>query len=197
MSKRHILTHETPDDELFMHMQSSEEGAFEVIYERYHKLLYSLAYKYLKSKELSQDAVQHVFLKFWETRSVLTVQINLKNYLYTMLKNFVLNEIRDNIHMLEKSYEMAQFADEYEDELLEQLKETEMSEQLYKAINKLPEQKRRVCLYKLEGNVSNREIAKKMNISVPTVKTHYSQAIRILREYLEKLFSLFFAIVWF
>ncbi|UKI47213.1 MAG: LuxR C-terminal-related transcriptional regulator [Phocaeicola vulgatus] len=48
----------------------------------------------------------------------------------------------------------------------------------YQAIDHLPKQKRQVCLYKLKGNLSNQEIADKMNISVPTVKTHYAQAIK-------------------
>ncbi|MDR3245448.1 MAG: LuxR C-terminal-related transcriptional regulator, partial [Prevotellaceae bacterium] len=49
------------------------------------------------------------------------------------------------------------------------------------AINNLPEQKRRICLLKLDENLKNEEIAKRMNISLNTVKTHYMQALRQLR----------------
>lgn len=74
MSKRQSDTVEMSDDELLLRFKGGEEeDVFSAIYERYHKLLYVLAYKYLKSKELSQDAVQHVFLKFWEARSVLII----------------------------------------------------------------------------------------------------------------------------
>ena len=70
-----------------------------------------------------------------------------------------------------------------------------MMEHFYQAIEHLPEQKRQVCLYKLKGNLSNQEIADKMSISVPTVKTHYAQAIKILRTHFERLF-LFLLYLW-
>lgn len=181
------------DEGLLTLIQQNNEKAFASIYSRYHKLLYVLAYKYLKDKELSKDAVQHVFLKLWESRSLLSIQVNLKNYLYTMLKNHVLNEIRNNLTALEKIYELSQETVEYEEKILERLEEKELSDQLYRAIDQLPEQKKLVCLYKLKENLSNQEIADKMGISVPTVKTHYSQAIKMLREHFDKILALILA----
>ena len=154
------------DEDLLTSLRQGSEDAFTVIYERYHKLLYVLAYKYLKSTYSSEDAVQQVFLKLWEARSLLMVNVNLRNYLYTMLKNHVLNEIRNNNSAVEKNYEIVQSAPEYEDELLIKIEEQDMMSHFYQAIDHLPEQKRQVCLYKLKGNLSNQEIADKMNISV-------------------------------
>lgn len=183
------------DEDLLASLRQGSEDAFTVIYERYHKLLYVLAYKYLKSTYSSEDAVQQVFLKLWEARSLLMVNVNLRNYLYTMLKNHVLNEIRNNTSAVEKNYEIVQSAPEYEDELLIKIEEQDMMSHFYQAIDRLPEQKRQVCLYKLKGNLSNQEIADKMNISLPTVKTHYAQAIKILRTHFERLF-LFLLYLW-
>ncbi|WP_297902893.1 RNA polymerase sigma-70 factor [uncultured Parabacteroides sp.] len=183
------------DEDLLTSLRAGSEDAFTVIYERYHKLLYVLAYKYLKSTYSSEDAVQQVFLKLWETRSLLMVNVNLRNYLYTMLKNHVLNEIRNNNSAVEKNYEIVQSTPEYEDELLVKIEEQDMMSHFYQEIDHLPEQKRQVCLYKLKGNLSNQEIADKMNISVPTVKTHYAQAIKILRTRFERLF-LFLLYLW-
>ena len=183
------------DEDLLTSLGQGSEDAFTVIYERYHKLLYVLAYKYLKSTYSSEDAVQQVFLKLWEARSLLMVNVNLRNYLYTMLKNHVLNEIRNNNSAVEKNYEIVQSAPEYEDELLIKIEEQDMMSHFYQAIDHLPKQKRQVCLYKLKGNLSNQEIADKMNISVPTVKTRYAQAIKILRAHFERLF-LFLLYLW-
>lgn len=183
------------DEDLLASLRQGSEDAFTIIYERYHKLLYVLAYKYLKSTYSSEDAVQQVFLKLWEARSLLMVNVNLRNYLYTMLKNHVLNEIRNNTSAVEKNYEIVQSAPEYEDELLIKIEEQDMMSHFYQAIDRLPEQKRQVCLYKLKGNLSNQEIADKMNISLPTVKTHYAQAIKILRTHFERLF-LFLLYLW-
>ena len=190
MHKRFLSISGQTDDELLILLQKGNERAFTAIYERYHKLLYVLAYKYLKDNETAKDAVQQIFLKLWESRSLFSIHINLRNYLYTMLKNHLLNEIRNNYTALEKNYELAQETIEYENEILSKLEEKEMTEQLYRAIDSLPEQKKAVCLYKLKDSLSNQEIAEKMQISIPTVKTHYSQAIKLLREHFDKLLIL-------
>lgn len=187
--------HFDSDDDLLVSLRQGSKEAFTVIYERYHKLLYVLAYKYLKSSYASEDAVQQVFLKLWESRSLLMVNVNVRNYLYTMMKNHVLNEIRNNNSAVEKNYEMMQSSPTYEDELLARLEQKDMLSYFYEAIERLPQQKRQVCLYKLKENLSNQEIARKMNISVPTVKTHYAQAIKILRTLSERLF-LFLLYLW-
>lgn len=181
---------EYTDEQLLSLLKRSNENAFTVIYNRYNRLLYVLAYKYLKDKDVAKDIVQQIFLKLWEIREVLIVNVNLKNYLHTMLKNYTLNEIRNNLTALEKNYEMAQSPIEYENEILSRLEEKEQMIALYHAINGLPEQKKIVCLYKLQGNLSNQEIAKKMQISIPTVKTHYAQAIKILRNNFDKILLL-------
>ncbi len=176
------------DEDLLAQLQQESEEAFTVIYERYHKLLYVLAYKYLKSTCASEDAVQQVFLKLWEDRTLLSVNVNLRNYLYTMLKNHVLNEIRNRNSAIEKNYEIMQSTPEYEDEVFALLEEKDMQSHFYRILQRLPEQKRRVYLYKLKDNLSNQEIAAKMNLSIPTVKTHYAQAIKLLRSHLKRLF---------
>ena len=190
LHKRFLSISGQTDDELLILLQKGNERAFTAIYERYHKLLYVLAYKYLKDNDTAKDAVQQIFLKLWESRSLFSIHINLRNYLYTMLKNHLLNEIRNNYTALEKNYELAQETIEYENEILSKLEEKEMTEQLYRAIDSLPEQKKAVCLYKLKDSLSNQEIAEKMQISIPTVKTHYSQAIKLLREHFDKLLIL-------
>lgn len=186
MRKRFLSISGQTDDELLILLQKGDERAFTAIYERYHKLLYVVAYKYIKDTDTAKDAVQQIFLKLWESHTLFSIHINLRNYLYTMLKNYLLNEIRNNYTALEKNYELAQETIEYENEILLKLEEQEMTEQLYRAINDLPEQKKAVCLYKLKDSLSNQEIAEKMQISLPTVKTHYSQAIKLLREHFDK-----------
>ena len=181
------------DEYLLALLGKGDEQAFTIIYQRYHKLLYVVAYKYLKNDCSAKDSVQQIFYRLWESRSVLIINMNLRNYLYTMLKNHLLNEIRNNYMAMEKNYELAQEKVEYEDDLLDNIEKKEIEEQLYRAINGLPEQKKQVCLYKLRCNLSNLEIANKMGISVPTVKTHYAQAVKMLREHFNKLLFMIYS----
>ena len=172
---------DTDDEKLFALIEQGDEGAFTQAYERYHKLLYVLAYRYLMSSDMAEDVVQHVFSRLWEFRSELRVGISLKNYLFTMTKNHVLNLIRNENSAIAKNYEMAQAASPYEDNLIEKLEKKELMSSFYKAVDMLPAQKRDICLMKVQ------EIAERMNLSVNTIKTHYSEALKLLRIHLSKM----------
>lgn len=102
------LTPDMDDETLFAKVERGDVEAFTVVYNKYHKLLYVLAYRYLMDKAMAEDAVQHVFTRFWEFRSELRVGISLKNYLVTMTKNHILNVIRNENNAIAKNYEIAQ-----------------------------------------------------------------------------------------
>lgn len=136
---------------------------------------------------MAEDVVQHVFSRLWEFRTELRVGISLKNYLFTMTKNHVLNLIRNENSAITKNYEMAQSAPAYEDNLMEDLEKKELMSNFYKAVDMLPVQKREICLMKVREELTNQEIAERMKLSVNTVKTHYSEALKLLRVHLRKM----------
>ncbi len=153
-------------------------------------MLYVLAYQYLKDSDKAEDAVQQAFIKLWESHSEISITVSLRNYLYTMTKNFILNQIRNENNAMTHNYKIVQDNEEYEDNLLENIERKEMMLIFKDAIKALPEQKRIVCLYKLDDKLSNQEIAEKMDISVNTVKTHYARAIKLLRMHIKKMLIL-------
>ena len=178
---------ELNDEALFALIEKGDERAFTQAYDRYHKLLYVLAYRYLMNVNMAEDVVQHVFSRLWEFRTELRVGISLKNYLFTMTKNHVLNLIRNENTAITKNYEMAQSAPAYEDNLIENLEKKELMSNFYKAVDMLPVQKREICLMKVREELTNQEIAERMKLSVNTVKTHYSEALKLLRVHLRKM----------
>ena len=178
---------ELNDEALFALIEKGDERAFTQAYDRYHKLLYVLAYRYLMNVNMAEDVVQHVFSRLWEFRTELRVGISLKNYLFTMTKNHVLNLIRNENTAIAKNYEMAQSAPAYEDNLMENLEKKELMSNFYKAVDMLPVQKREICLMKVREELTNQEIAERMKLSVNTVKTHYSEALKLLRVHLRKM----------
>lgn len=177
----------TNDNVLLKQLQEGNQIAFTTIYNKYHKALYVFSYYYLKNNEQAEDTVQSVFSKLWEFHSQIIITINLKNYLYKMVKNHVLNEIRNNTSAFTKNYEIAQSTENYEDNLLEKIEEKELRSLFYKAIDKLSDQKRSICLLKIKEGLSNREIAEKLNIAENSVKTYYNQSIKLLRAHLQKM----------
>ena len=170
------------DTQLCMELQEGKEEAFEKAFSQYSRLLYAVAYRFLKSGEEAEDAVQYTFMKLWEERKRLDFRNGVRSLLYVIMKNYVLNELRHRNVIYEKNYQIAQDAEETDDGFLKAYEERNLREQLILAINKLPSQKSIICMMKLKKGLSNQEIADQMHITVATVKSHYTQAVKMLRQ---------------
>ena len=188
---------EIEDEQLFILVEQGNEQAFKLVYEKYRRLLYVLAYRYLMDKDRAEDAIQDVFVKLWEYRERLNIGISLRNFLFTMVKNHVLNVIRNENLAIEKQYEIAQRTPEYEDDLVEKLEKREQMELFYEMLDKLPPQQKAICKLKVEEELSAKEIAERMNLSVNTIKTHYAEALKAIRRQLVKKLIIVVIIILF
>ncbi|MBF6597582.1 MAG: RNA polymerase sigma-70 factor [Fermentimonas sp.] len=175
------------DHTLFILLKKRDKEAFSAIYKKYHRYLYSLALKYLKNSQMAEDAVQHVFVKLWESTSDIHIEINLKNYLYTMTKNYILNQIRDRKDEISLNYINAQMDIPGQEDVIKAMDDKQMRIFLYQGVESLPPQKKEICLRKLETTDSNQQIAEKMGISINTVKSHYQESIKMLRLYFDQI----------
>lgn len=174
------------DEQLYISLKCGKEEAFAYVFDRYHRLLYALAYRYLKSEPEAKDAVQYTFMRLWEHRESFEFSEGLRSLLFTILKNYILNELRHQRIVLEKHNELLQ-QDKEEEDAMKALEDADFRRHLRAAIGKLPPQKQKICLMKIKQGLSNQEIATKLHITVPTVKSHYTQAIKQLRCIIDKL----------
>ena len=191
------INHIHIDYEVLMQLRDGNEKAFSAVFDTYHRYLYVLACRYLMSDSYAEDAVQHTFMRLWEGRETFDYKTGIKNLLFTILKNYILNEIRHNNMALQKNYELAQFNEELEESFLQNLEDVDFKTHLYKLIEQLPPQKREVCLLKIQQGLTNQEVAEAMNISIPTVKSHYTQVIKLLRSQMDKLLMIVLALKYF
>ncbi|MPM57091.1 hypothetical protein SDC9_103909 [bioreactor metagenome] len=146
------------------------------------------------SDSYAEDAVQYTFMRLWEGRDTFDYKTGIKNLLFTILKNYILNEIRHNNLVIQKNYELAQSTEEMETEFLHELEDADFKAHLYRLIDQLTPQKKEVCLLKIQQGMSNQEVADAMHISVSTVKSHYTQVIKLLRSQLDKIIMVVLAI---
>ena len=81
------------DQKLYDDLRRGKEYAFAAVFDRYHRLLYTIAYRFLKSEEEAEDAVQYLFMKLWEQRETFSFESGIRSLLFTILKNYILNEL--------------------------------------------------------------------------------------------------------
>ena len=146
-----IMTKVTYEDEyLFSLLKQGNQDAFTQLYNKYSSMLYGLSYRYLQDRNLAEDVVQQVFLHLWEVHSTCHIKVHLRNYLYTMTKNYLLNMIRDTNDIIAredmKGTEQNNIID---DGLQEKLEEERKFGYLRWAVKQLPSCKREICLLKL------------------------------------------------
>lgn len=170
------------EKKLIAKVKESNRLAFTMVYMEYHKRLYAFAYHYLCDRYLTEDTIQWLFLSLWENRASLNEQMDLKSYLFTCLKNRILNLLRDDKREAARQEKYLQEAEETTDnEAFQHQDETELKARLRAAVSTLSPRKRKICELKLEGNLSNAEIAEQLQISVNTVKFQYNAIIKELR----------------
>ena len=162
-------------------MKEGNQLAFTLLFNEYSKQVYSLAFKYLYNRELAEDVVQNVFFKIWEKKKDIDESRPFNRYLFTILKNDLLNVLRD------KDKEIFRISDNLNllNTLANETEEPELDEEqlrlVRRAIEQLSPQKRKIVELKISGKYSNQEIADKLNLSINTIKFQYSQALKELR----------------
>ena len=162
-------------------LKGGNQLAFSIVYKMYAAQTFSLAFKYLLNKELAEDAVQNLFLKLWLKKEEIDETKPINRYLFTMLKNDLLNTLRDskkNIYLLEDCLSMVlELEDNSQNENLKQ----EQMNIIQQALEQLSPQRRKVFEMKVSGKYSNQEIADKLNLSINTIKFQYSQSLKQIR----------------
>ena len=162
-------------------LKEGNQLAFSIVYKTYAAQTFSLAYKYLLIKELAEDAVQNLLLKLWLKKEEIDETKPINRYLFTMLKNDLLNTLRDskkNIYLLEDCLSMVlELEDNSQNENLKQ----EQMNIIQQALEQLSPQRRKVFEMKVSGKYSNQEIADKLNLSINTIKFQYSQSLKQIR----------------
>ena len=134
-------------------LKEGNQLAFSIVYKTYAAQTFSLAFKYLLNKELAEDAVQNLFLKLWLKKEEIDETKPINRYLFTMLKNDLLNTLRDskkNIYLLEDCLSMVlELEDNSQNENLKQ----EQMNIIQQALEQLSPQRRKVFEMKVFGKI--------------------------------------------
>ncbi|MBB6109204.1 RNA polymerase sigma-70 factor, ECF subfamily [Mucilaginibacter lappiensis] len=175
------------DTELITLLRSGDRGAYTEIYRRYKGILLIHAYKKLGDFEEAKDIVQETFSFLWKDRDEIPDTKNLAGFLYTVVRNKILNYIEHKKVESKYASSFIQFIAD-ENHLTDFLiREKELVALIDKEINALPEKMKEVFVLSRKGNLSHKEIADKLNISVFTVKNHIKSALKTLRPKFELL----------
>lgn len=176
-----------------MHQIQMDKEKFDNIYIKYYGPLCAFVYKYIHDTKIVEDIVQDVFCQLIEKNEDLHKE-TIGSFLYQSTHNRAINYLRsahnrqdpiDSLDLYVDSLIVRQADEDYDYHRLLIL--------FHKALMILPPKTRKVFLLSRKRNMSNKEIAAHLNVSLKSVEKHISKALSILRsKLLEKELILFF-----
>jgi RNA polymerase sigma-70 factor (ECF subfamily) len=179
-----------PEKPLCLNMQSLAEESDETLYHdlflTYYPPLTAFAFKFVSDRESAKDIVQSVFINLFEKRESLKINHSIKSYLYKAVSNACINHRHQEAVRLKHHGDYSKNISE--SSFQDAIEQTEEEFKIYQAIEKLPPQCRKVFILSRLESRKNQEIAAKLSISIRTVETHISNALRILRKSINLLF---------
>jgi RNA polymerase sigma-70 factor (ECF subfamily) len=174
------------DQDLLKKLREGDNDAFEIVYHTYFVRLHRFADEYLNDSDSSKDVIQNTFAKLWQKRTSLRENTNIAAWLFAVTKNEILS-LLEHRTVVERHRQDERM--KVTDANYLALKEMKLSEEAYSEINdilqstiaKMSPQCRAVFECSRFRMMSNRDIAGYLSISVKTVETHMTRALKILR----------------
>lgn len=166
----------------YQHLTPEEK--VETLFRQYYAGLCKSLFRILRDATFAEDIVQEVFLKVWEMRETLQLDAAMQAYLYRSCYNTALNFLKQKKKNTDiDTLEMVLAGGETAEKNLN-LRETEA--RILQAIDSLPPKTRLVFSLSRFEELSYKEIAERLEISVKSVEKHMGIALQRLRENLKE-----------
>lgn len=170
------------DIELVRLLKASDHAAYEEIYNRYFYIIYIHCIKKLNDPELSKDFVQDTFIKFWLKREVILAETNVPGYLYTLLKNLILDYFGHEQVKAKYVASIKAFTSAYAGSRTDSLvREKDIGAQIDKEIDALPEKMKEVFVLSRKAELSYKEIAEVLHTTENNISKQVNNALKKLK----------------
>ncbi|MCB0524561.1 MAG: RNA polymerase sigma-70 factor [Saprospiraceae bacterium] len=174
---------ELPENIWLSGLRNGDENALRSIFDKYYSHLIGVIYRMIPDVDTCQDLAQEVFVELWNKRETINIQSSLQAYLRRAAINRALNHIKTQKRtILEDAEKFGDKEDITEQELGIQVKKENQEKALHNAIDALPERCRIVFTLSRFENMSHKEIAEKLGISVKTIENQITKAMKLLRQ---------------
>lgn len=177
----HMLRSTEDDSVVVSALKKDGIEAFEILYNRYSKLVYSFSLKYLFDTEEAKELVQTVFINLWEHRHYLDEQKSVKSYIFRSAVNAIYNVLKKKAvrrkYMLSQLLKPEESTNPYEHIFF-----SDLDEKITIVISSLSPQQKRIYDLKSREGLTCEEIADKLQLSVRTVENQVYRVNKVLKK---------------
>ncbi|WP_177181187.1 RNA polymerase sigma factor [Parapedobacter koreensis] len=172
---------ETTDNTLKEGLRNGDVTAFNALVRAHASRLRQLAFRRLQVREDAEDIVQELFTEIWTKRETLHITGEIRTYLDVALRNRIFNAfLRSKLKRQSEDYLTTRF-EQLQESVFEVLAAKELAGTIASAVDRLPENMRRVFVLEQE-DYSLKEVAEALGLAYQTVKSYRTEASRRIRE---------------
>lgn len=174
-------------------MNEELDATYKAVFRQYYPKLLFYATRLVGAEE-AEDVVQDVFVELWRRRDTVVIGEQILAFLYRSVYTKAINLLKHQA--IENNYSNAmteiyerklQFYQPDHAEVIRKIENQELRQEIYNAINELPDKCREVFKLSYLHDMKNKEIAETLSISLRTVEAHIYKALKFLRERLGHL----------
>ena len=173
------------DKEIILKVAGNDSKALEELYDRYSPVLFTLINKIVQDKSAAEELLSDIFVIIWQKIDLFDSEAG---NIYTWMINLARNKAIDFIKRNSNPEEMEEYSDEYENEnIIPHLstsaepmdlnKVLSMKDKINDSFSKLTGAQQYVLNLAYYKGYNKEEIARELNIPLPTVKTKISIAL--------------------
>lgn len=165
-------------------LNNGDESVIRVLFDEYYEYLCRSIYRVVPDSSISEDIVQEVFMELWKKRESIKITTSIKAYLRRSALNRALNYLRKNKVKFEEEVQIPDTGS-LDGSGQTSMEVMELKDRIHAIIDDLPERCRMIFGMSRFEEMSYKEIAAALDISVKTVENQMSKALKILRVRLE------------
>lgn len=190
-------TTDTAEQQWLAALRTGDENALRRIFDRHYPPLLNDVYRIVPDEDTCQDLAQEVFVELWRKRADIDIRISLRAYLRRAALNKALNHLKTHKRLvLDAPERLANTADDSARDISHKIEQENIESALHAAIGTLPEKCRLVFSLSRFEQMSHREIAEQLGISIKTIENQITKAMKMLREALAHHRDLSPAVIW-
>ncbi len=171
---------------ILQHIAAGNEKAIDWLFRQYYATMCQAAYKILPDEHIIEDLVQDVFYEIWKKRKTLKIKHSIVAYLRKATRNKTLNYIRDQKIDLRNAPPKEDLKSK-NTSTIQTLMADDLQVEIDQAIDSLPHRCRLVFILNRFEELSYKEIAEQLDISVKTVENQIGKALKSLRNSLGRI----------
>ena len=177
------------DEALIVSLRQGDKSALAILYDRYSRLVYTVAFRILNNGPEAEDLTQEIFLNLWQKQTYNPARSSLGRFLSTITRNRAIDRVRSRSNrrrILKGLVPQPSTVDAFSLPE-EQASQGERSQRVREALQTLPDKQRDLLWLAYYHGLSQSEIANHTNIPLGTVKSRMRQGLLKLKGTLQDL----------